>query len=220
VFELPKRVLAVSPHPDDVEFGAGAWLHRWRGSVEAHLVVLSDRGPTRGERHNERDQRRAAGCIGIPEARVAFADEVGLDLPRLPIRFMATEENRDRIRRLVEQLMRRIEPELILVPSPQETMQDHQALAEETVRVLRGEVSILGYETPKHNRAFVARAWMPVDDADVDAKIAALDCFSEFTTRYYFEPEAIRALARVRALDHGGGHRYAEAFEVLRLAGR
>jgi LmbE family N-acetylglucosaminyl deacetylase len=219
VFQAPKRILAISPHPDDAEFGAGGLLHRWRGESEVHLAVLSDRGPTRGEQHNDRDQLRAAACLGIPERQVAFVDQLGLDLRRLPIRFMGTEENRDRIRRLVEHLTREIAPEVILVPSPAETMQDHQALAEETVRVLRGDVSILGYETPKHNRGFVARAWLQVSEADVEAKIAAVNCYSEFTTRYYFEPEAIRALARVRGLDQGAGHTYAEAFEVLRLVG-
>ncbi|MFA5884490.1 MAG: PIG-L family deacetylase [Acidimicrobiia bacterium] len=41
--DVPRRVLAVGAHPDDIEFGCGATLAKWsaQGSV-VHLLVLTD----------------------------------------------------------------------------------------------------------------------------------------------------------------------------------
>jgi len=76
---------------------------------------------------------------------------------------------------------------------------------------------ILGYEVPKHNRHFQPDVFVEVRPEDVETKIAALNCFSEFTTRYYFEPEGIRGLARTRALQAGYSG-LAEAFELYHLS--
>lgn len=210
------RLLCLSPHPDDTEFGLGATLHRLRDDISAHVIVFTDRHESRGETRNEEEQRRAAEILGIPAANVHFLDELGYGVGRLPIRFMASQESRDTIRRVVARLVQDFAPNVVFVPGLNETHQDHMALAEEVVRVARGEYAILGYEVPKHNRAFRPNAFLPVDDADLTAKIAAINAFTEFTNRYYFADEGIRALARVRGLDAGGGG-MVEAFEVYRL---
>jgi hypothetical protein len=46
-------------------------------------------------------------------------------------------------------------------------------------------------------------------------KIAASNMFEEFSNKYYFRPEILQSLARVRALQ-AGFFGYAEAFEVYR----
>ena len=57
--------------------------------------------------------------------------------------------------------------------------------------------------------------YMRVDAADVKAKAEAVNCYTEFTTRYYFEERMLDALARVRGMD-AGFDGLAEAFEVYR----
>ncbi|MCC6468043.1 MAG: PIG-L family deacetylase [Alphaproteobacteria bacterium] len=211
-----RRVLCLSPHPDDTEFGCGATLNRLRGQVEVRLVVFADRAATRGEKHNERDQLAAAQRLGIPAANVKFVDQLGMGALRLPVRFFGTEESRDWIRRTVAHVVRDFDPDAILAPALGETMQDHQAVTEEVVRVERGRAAILGYETPKHNRLMRPAAFVRVAPEDIRAKAEAVNCFTEFTTRYYFEETMLDALARVRAMD-AGFHGLAEAFEVYRL---
>lgn len=210
-----RRILCLSPHPDDSEFGLGATLHRVSGSCEAHLLVFSDRTRTRGEKHNERDQIAAAAALGIPAERVRFVDQLGIGVERLPIRFFGTEESRDVIRRSVSHAVNTIAPDAIFAPALGETMQDHQALTEEVLRVERGRAAVLGYETPKHNRLMNPSTYMRVDEAGVRAKAIAVNCYTEFTTRYYFEERMLDALARVRGMD-AGFHGLAEAFEVYR----
>lgn len=211
-----RRVLCLSPHPDDTEFGVGATLHRYRSSIETRLVVFSDRSRTRGEKHNDRDQVAAAAKLGIPASNVKFIDQLGIDVQRLPVRFFGTEDARDRIRRVVAHVVKEFDPDVIFTPASHETMQDHQAVTEEVIRVQRGRAAIFGYETPKHNRLMNPGTFVRVDEADIKAKAEAVNSYSEFTTRYYFEERMLDALARVRGMD-AGFHGLAEAFEVYRL---
>ncbi len=211
-----RRVLCLSPHPDDTEFGVGATLHRYRSSIETRLVVFSDRSRTRGEKHNDRDQLAAAAKLGIPASNVKFIDQLGIDVQRLPVRFFGTEDARDRIRRVVAHVVKQFDPDVIFTPASHETMQDHQAVTEEVIRVQRGRAAIFGYETPKHNRLMNPGTFVRVDEADIKAKAEAVNSYSEFTTRYYFEERMLDALARVRGMD-AGFHGLAEAFEVYRL---
>jgi LmbE family N-acetylglucosaminyl deacetylase len=211
------RALCLAPHPDDIEFGVGATLHKYREFLTAHVVVFTDRHKSRGEIHNETEQRKAAAILGIPSENVHFVDELGYGVDRLPIRFMATEESRDVIRQVLSKMIADFKPNVIFTPGIRETHQDHAAVTQEVVRVARGDFSIFGYEVPKHNRDFLPNAFVAVDEADIAAKVAAINAFTEFTTRYYFEPDAIRALARMRGL-HAGTAGLVEAFEVYRLS--
>ena len=186
------RALCLAPHPDDMEFGCGATLHRFRDSLTTHAVVFTDRHQSRGESRNEVEQR-------------------------LPIRFLGTEESRDIIRNVVSKLVADFAPDIIFTPGVRESHQDHSALTEEVLRVARGNYAIFGYEVPKHNREFLPNAFVTVSEENVAAKAAAIDAFTEFTNRYYFAADGIRALAMVRGL-HAGGASLAEAFEVYRLA--
>lgn len=211
------RLLCLSPHPDDIELGLGATLHKYRGQVNARILVFSDRHESRGEQRNLENQVEAAALLGVAADSVRFVDQIGHGFARLRPRFMASEENRDIIRRIVERVTKDFQPDIIFVPSVHETHQDHVAVGEEVVRIVRGAASILGYEVPKHNRHFQPNTFVRASDADIEAKIAAVQRYTEFTTRYYFEPEGIRALARMRALQAGHSG-LVEAFELYRLS--
>lgn len=207
------KILCLSPHPDDTEFGLGATLSRFKGRYEGRIVVFSDRYKTRNEVNNEADQARSAKLLGFRKKDVMFVDKLGFD--RLPIRFFGAEENRDVIRAIVSRLVKEIKPDIIFTPSLNETMQDHSALSEEVVRIVRNDTIILGYEVPKHNRFFNPNVFVDVSMKNVRDKIDALSCFSEFTTDYYFKGDVIQSLAKVRAI-YAGYNGYAEGFELYR----
>lgn len=210
------KILCLSPHPDDVEFGLGATINKHKEDFEGRLIVFSDRSATRGEKHNCRDQLRAAKTIGLKEENVKFIDQLNLNVERLPIRFFGTEENRDLIRMVVSRVVKEFEPDIVFVPSLRETMQDHKAIAEEVVRVVRGKISILGYEVPKHNRHFTPNVFVDITEEHLKAKVKALAAFSEFDNTYYFQEDGIKSMARMKALQ-AGYCGYAEAFELYQL---
>jgi len=211
-----EKILCLSPHPDDIEFGAGGTLHKYSDICEILLVVFSDRSKTRNEKYNLKSQRLAVGEIGFNADCVRFINQLDVGMELLPIRFFGTEENRDTIRLVVQKIVKNFDPDLIFTPSINETNQDHQAVGEEVVRVIRGRAKILGYEVPKHHQFFQPNVYVKLSEADIEAKIRALNHFSEFTNRYYFEADVIKSLSRMRALD-AGFFGLCEGFELYRL---
>jgi LmbE family N-acetylglucosaminyl deacetylase len=71
---LPRRVLAVGAHPDDIEFGCGATLAKWAdGGADVHLCVCTDGSKGTWDRDTdprvlvavrEQEQRDAAALLG------------------------------------------------------------------------------------------------------------------------------------------------------------
>jgi LmbE family N-acetylglucosaminyl deacetylase len=212
---IGKKILCFAPHPDDIEFGMGATLNKYSDTISFRGVVFSDRFKTRGEINNRKDQISAANTLGFTSDNIVFLDEIA-DYDLLPIRFFDEKKNRDLIRHYITEEVNNFKPDVIFSPSLSDTHQDHQAIAEEVTRVLRGPYSIFGYEVPKHNRFFKPNCFISIDEKNLLSKIKAINCFSEFSNRYYFGPDQIRALSVVRALD-AGFDGYVEAFEVNRL---
>jgi len=107
---LPRRVLAIAPHPDDEVLGCGGMLafHAARGD-EVRVVFLTGAGSPR-----EEEAKRATRALGLDAPRVhAFADG-GL-----------SEESE-----LSACIIREVDefsPELVYAPSPLEHHQDHRA---------------------------------------------------------------------------------------------
>jgi len=137
------RVLLISPHPDDFEFGCGGTIYRYKNEIKTKLLVLSTRLRTRGEEKNKEQQKKSAEIFGCRD--IKFFD--------FHIRFFNSAENRDKLRTVITDESNRFKPDVIFIPSLNETMQDHQALAEEVVRIIKGP-TILGYEVPKHSNVF------------------------------------------------------------------
>ena len=163
------KVLCLSPHPDDVEFGLGATIHRFANLCDFHILVFSDRSVTRGENNNSADQLRAAALLGLSEEKVRFIDYLYPPNEMLPIRFFATGENRDRMRLIIARMVEDLNPGLIFVPSPRETMQDHSAMGEEVERVVRGMrpylamryLNTTGTFGPTFSAGWSQRIWPP-----------------------------------------------------------
>jgi LmbE family N-acetylglucosaminyl deacetylase len=216
IFKDSMRILCLSPHPDDVEFGLGGTINKFKDKCSFQIVVFSDRSVTRGEKNNDNDQIEAVKPLGLSAEQVSFVDRFGLS--RFVPRTLDTPDSRDKIRLVSRDIVQEFKPDMIFVPAVSETMQDHKAIGEEIVRVIRGTNSIFGYEVPKHNRYFRPTVFIHLDEAHVRVKAKALDCYSEFTNRYYFSHENLFALARVRALDAGLSG-FCEAFEVYQLFG-
>lgn len=196
------KILLVSPHPDDFEFGCGGTMHYYRNNITTRLVVLSTRLRTRSEKNNEEQQKRSAEMLGCSD--IKFYD--------LHIRKFGSTENRDVLRQIMTEEVNSFKPDLIFVPSPKEIMQDHQAVAEETIRIIRS-ATILGYEVPKHSRFFNPNIFIQISEENLQAKINALKCFVEQTQKFYFDTEILRAMSIFRATN-AGIKGLAEGFEL------
>lgn len=208
-FERPRRrqtVLAIGAHPDDIEFGCGATLLRYREEgCATHALVL-----TGGERgHNgPKTQVRIAEARAGARALALTA----LEIHDLPDTQLAHE--REKVRTLIEEAVRRLQPDIVFTHNARDAHADHRAVHEATREAVRGACTILCYENPSTPPEFNPQLYVDVSDY-LEDKIAALACHRSQAAKPYADPKVIRHSAGFRG--NQARIRYAEAFEAIRI---
>jgi N-acetylglucosamine malate deacetylase 1 len=118
------NILAVGPHPDDIEFGcAPILIKEVRRGNQVNMLVLSrgEAGSAGTPEGRERESRKAAETMG---AAVDFLDFEG------DCHLKYTPENAFRIAAEI----RKIKPAIVLAPHPQENQHPDHAVAGKLVR--------------------------------------------------------------------------------------
>lgn len=203
-------ILALSPHTDDAELGAGGFLAR---SVERgdNVIILafSTGNPETGASWDE--GKAAAKVLGVPvQLHRHYVDCDGV-LGTYKTRRL--DEARQYILDGLIELRDRISPDLVLVPSTHDIHQDHQVVTAEAMRAFR-TCSILGYERPWNNYSFNSTFYVPLTIAQIELKREALACYKSQRQRPYMSPVAVMSLSRLRGMQVGV--EFAECFEVVR----
>jgi len=203
-----KVILVLAPHTDDAEFGCGGTMARLLAEgAEVHYAAFSsaEKSLPTGIAPDilVREMTAAMISLGIGPERLHIFDYGVRDFP----------EHRQAILDDMLKLKAIIDPDLVLLPSVNDTHQDHQTVAHEGFRAFKDR-TILGYEIPWNNRTFNTESFVLLDPVHVDAKVKALQCYRSQLDRSYANEESIRSLARTRGTQIGA--RYAEAFEVVR----
>jgi LmbE family N-acetylglucosaminyl deacetylase len=226
--ERIERVMVVTAHPDDSEFGAGGTVAKMvKEGREVTYVIVTNGNKGSGDRAmtperlaaiRAQEQRNAAAVLGVE--RVQF-----LGYPDGEV-----EDTRD-LRRDVSREIRRWRPQLLICQNPERTYnlgashrdhrivggvaldcvyplaRDHMAFPElmpafEPHRV--GEVYVMQWRNPQ----------VVVDISEtMDLKLKALACHqSQFAN---FAQVEQRVRERSAALGQSSGHAYAEAFDRI-----
>lgn len=198
-------VLALSPHPDDAEFGAGATIARFvREGHEVRSIAISDC------RDGDAATDEARALCGEQDAAGAIlgslTDSAGFPRRVLPV-------HRQRVLDALIALRAAYAPDLVLCPSLADIHQDHQVVAAEAVRAFRG-VTTWGYVLPWNCATVAVTHWQRVTREDVERKIAAIACYESQRDRPYSKPELVWAGARLAGLQ--AGCEFAEAFQIIR----
>jgi LmbE family N-acetylglucosaminyl deacetylase len=200
-----ERVLAIGAHPDDVEIGCGGTLldHRRRG--DRISVLTLSRGAVGGDQLARLDEAATtADAIG---AQLIFGD-----LPDTEI-----DEGIATIR-LIEQVVRLVDPTIVYVHSAHDNHQDHRAISTATRSATRAVRRVFAYQSPSATNEFYPTRFVNID-AVVHRKVEVLQMFHSQDGRSYLEPELVVAGARYWARHLAASARYAEPFEVLRSVG-
>ncbi|GAA1341911.1 PIG-L deacetylase family protein [Saccharothrix algeriensis] len=189
-------VVAVSPHADDAEYGAGGLLAAYADAGYDVLVALM----TGAHPNRLREAEAAARVLG---ARVV-ADGSGCD--------GALEVTSARVRWL-ERLT--ADAQVVLAPHPDDTHQDHRAATAITrSSVRRSSVSLIWYRTPSSGPGFTPTAFHPVSPAHAHARATAIAMHRSQSHCAYLSSHHLA----VKDAWHGwlSGHAAAEPFEVAR----
>jgi LmbE family N-acetylglucosaminyl deacetylase len=202
------RVLVLAPHIDDGELGCGGTISRFLDEgVNVFYAAFStaEKSVPQGFPPDtlKKELSMAMGVLGIGSSNTIVH---GFEVRRF-------SNSRQDVLDVLVDLGRTIRPNLVFMPSPNDLHQDHQVVAAEATRAFK-TITLLGYEMPWNNISFNTVCFVPLDEKDIEKKVAALNCYVTQKHRTYLNPEFIRSLAIARGTQIG--RRFAESFEVIR----
>jgi LmbE family N-acetylglucosaminyl deacetylase len=205
-----KKVLFVGAHPDDIELGCGALIHKVLGksfeNCEIRCVTLSDNQKNPALKNLVVEHQRSMAVLGVPQDKVVLESFETRRFPQL----------RQEILEYLYRLNREYRPDLVFTHTQHDIHQDHVQTTEEVLRAFRG-TTVLGYDVLRSSYGFFPNFLAEVEEADVKAKITALAEYKTYSDRYYFSPEVLRStLIRHGALAE---RPFAEGFDILRVIG-
>jgi LmbE family N-acetylglucosaminyl deacetylase len=199
-----RSILAIGAHPDDIELGCGGTIarHVAVGDQVAMLVVTrGEVGPGEVQQRVDEQQRAAAVLgvstllwgSGIPDCQVSLHE---LTLVHL-----------------IEEAIRRTGATIIYTHSPNDSHQDHRAVALCTMGAARGISTVMSYGAPSALQ-FSPTAFVDISDS-LDKKIDALMCHAS-----QVQASEMVSASRVRSSAEHFGHscrrQFAEGFEPVR----
>lgn len=199
--DAPLRVLAIGAHSDDIEIGAGGLLLDWlrAGRVaELDWVVLSADGARADE------ARRSAESL--VDGRATLRTEISAFrerfFPHLP-----------ELKEAVDDLGRRVRPDVVLAPRLEDRHQDHRTAAELVWQAFRDHL-VLEYEIVKFEGDLGSpNVYAPLDETVVAAKVAHLmSAFPSQRHHGWYDEGAFRAILRIRGIECNAPSGLAEAF--------
>jgi len=222
------KVLVIAAHPDDEVLGCGGTAARLsREGHELHFAIMGE-GIT--SRYSQRDDADAEQLARLHRQAHTAAAKVGVKnvvLHSLPDNRLDTVPLLDVVK-IVEDLVSRIEPEIIYTHHAGDLNVDHGVIHRAVLTATRpvaGQTvrEIYAFEVPSSTEwAFqrIEPSFRPNVFVDVtgtlDAKIAAMECYESEARKFPHprSPEALRAIAVRWGSVVGCGA--AEAFELVR----
>ena len=203
-----KCALVLAPHTDDAEFGCGGTISKLLDmGVEVNCAVFSAcQQSVRPEFPSD---------ILITEFHAA-SDALGIGTDK---RFLYEYDvrtfnfNRQHILDDLIKLRNTVKPDLVFLPSLNDIHQDHATICDEGIRAFKFS-SILCYEMPWNNFHFSTTCFIQLSESDLQGKIDAISVYKSQAHRPYANGDFIKSLAVTRGVQ--SGHKYAEAFEVVR----
>lgn len=204
----PNTILALSPHTDDVELGAGGTIVKWiEESKEVFYVAFSiaEKSVPEGLPKDilEEECKQATKALGMLENNLFIYKFSVRDFPRF----------RQEILEILVSLRDKLRPGLVLLPSLKDIHQDHRTIAEEGIRAFK-YTSILSYELPWNLFNFEPSLFTTLQERHLGKKVEAIKCYQSQKHRNYASEEFFYGLARTRGVQINA--QYAEAFEVIR----
>ena len=201
-----KRVLFIGAHPDDIELGAGALIHKILPHCEVTCVTLSDNQKNPKLKNVLSEHYKSMAVLGVPRKNVIVENFETRYLPA----------HRQEVLEYLLKLRKEIKPDIIFVHSEQDIHQDHNTVTQEALRAYRG-ITVLGFDVVRSSHGFFPNFFVGVSEENVNKKIEALSQYKTYANYYYFGKELLRAtMVRHGALAEKD---FAEGFDILRIVG-
>jgi len=205
--ELPRRVLAIGCHADDIEIGCGGTLltlARANPDLHVHWLVLA----APGERGREAHWSAEAFLGGAGTSEIEVHDFRDGFLPYVG----------GAVKDLFEDLKGRVDPQLVLTHAGYDFHQDHRLACELTWNTWRDHL-ILEYEIPKVDGDLGRpNVFVPLTAEVVEEKLAHVARhFPSQAGKHWFDRDLFLGLMRLRGMEAVAPERYAEAFTCRKI---
>ncbi len=197
------RILAIGPHPDDIELGCFGTLARFKKEgAKVEFLVLTY-GGVRGDVNDRKEEaRKSAALLGV---KPKFG---GLEDTQVP-------EGNPTIT-IIEQVVKDFKPTAVFLNSPNDTHQDHRNGAAAALSACRFVPVILFYQTPSSTRQFNPKVFVNVSRY-MKTKTKAVGMHRSQGQNVYMAEDAVMGQALFMGLQvYQGGEHY-EGFEVHQL---
>ena len=201
-----QSVLFLGAHPDDIELGCGALLHRIAKQADVLCVTLSDNQKNPDLQNVKNEHFESMAVLGVPKEKIILG----------PFTTRVFPDSRQDILEYFLKLRREFGPDLIFVHSKLDVHQDHLTMTDEALRAFRG-ITVLGFDVVRSSHGFFPHFLVEVTEEDVNKKIEALSKYETYRDRYYFNSELTRSIM----VRHGAlaERPFAEGFDILRIVG-
>lgn len=197
-----EKILALSPHTDDVELGAGGTIAKLvEKCCQVNMFVFS----WCDSKQNIETVEKASKILGITDLKI-----FDFERRRFP-------QQRQEILQILYDYNQMNEVDLVLTPATTDLHQDHGVVTNEAMRAFK-QSTILGYEMPWNNIQMTTNSFIPLEEQHVKKKIEALQCYSTQKGKYYFTEDYFLSTLKMRGTQIQA--KYAEAFEVIKFVPR
>ena len=198
-----QKILILAPHTDDGELGCGGSIARFIEEGKnvfyaAFSTAEKSVDPKFPNNILEIEVKAATKKLGIKRENLFIYNNEVRKLNYI----------RQEILEELIKLKKKIDPDIIFMPSINDIHQDHNTIAQEGLRAFKDR-TILGYELIWNNTSFIT-----LKKRHVQAKVDALQEYKSQSDKAYMSHEFIFSLAKSRGVQIG--KEYAECFEVIR----
>lgn len=197
-----KTILAIWPHPDDIELGCFGSMCRYASEWNnVNFLVLTkwEWGTDSGDRIKEaKDSASLLKC--------------NLFMENLKDRYISEWVETIKI---IEKYINQIKPDIVFIPSKQDTHQDHRAVHLASIVACRMVDEIYIYQAPSTTIDFKPNVYFDISDF-IETKLKAVRIHTTQWEKVYMADRAVKWLAEYRAFDVFKNDKFFEAFELFR----
>jgi LmbE family N-acetylglucosaminyl deacetylase len=194
-----KKILLLSPHPDDIELSMGGYLLRMANDkdCEVHVMLFSD-------------------C----DIENEFNDSMKIVNPNTihkPPKLFKVRKFWKRRGDILDSLIfvqRSLKPDIVFCPAPGDTHQDHKVIFEEAFRAFK-HTTLIGYIMPHNMTEIRPNYFVELSGEDVVKKLGLIENYESQLERYYIDSIAEVVVFYGRMTNK----KYCEAFEIIRMFG-
>ena len=200
------NILAIGAHPDDIEYGCAGTLIKYREQGHRIFLMVVTDGSCKGDSEERRsEQLESARIMGAED--VIFAGYRDTELTCSRDLIMA-----------IEDVARKLQPDFGFVPYPDDTHQDHRALAQAAIPASRSIIKNVLYFEGLSSQNFNPTVYVDIGDV-LQSKLACLEAHKSQVMNTYIQDMSIVDVARSAAHFRGiqGRVKHAEAFVSVRL---